>query len=513
MMTQGVLPFQYQIAKKSSGWTSFAGLGPYLDLIYAAELPLSIRQNVTARSGKQGWTDAQMIIALILLNLAGGDHVSDLNRLDTDQGLRKLLSHIEQKTSPYLSRRQKKQRWRKPKTRSFPSASAVFNYLSFFHNLLSEKYRKEKKAYIPSLNAALSGLMQVNRDFLAYAQRQAPQSVATLDQDATLIKTQIRTAYFCYQHYPAYQPLNTYWFEKDLLVHSEFRDGNVPAGFQEKRVLETALEQLPAGVTKVFLRTDTAGYQKDLLRYCAKGINPRFGIIEFAISADVTSSFKEAVLALRESDWCPIIEYDEKGHDIITHQEWAEVCFVPEWISHSVKNPHYRYLAIREPLHQVSQPLDLLPFPTMTLPEGKAFKVFGLVSNRQIPGNELILWHRQRCGKSEEVHAIQKDDLAGGYMPSHLFGANAGWWAIMILAYNLSSFMKHKILGGEWENKRLKTLRYFLIGLSGKVICHGRQLVIRLPSDVGDLSIGHLLIEMRGKILMQGRGPPQLLPH
>jgi hypothetical protein len=35
--------------------------------------------------------------------------------------------------------------------------------------------------------------------------------------------------------------------------------------------------------------------------------------------------------------------------------------------------------------------------------------------------------HRERCGKSEEAHSVLKEDLAGGQMPSNLFGANAAW--------------------------------------------------------------------------------------
>jgi len=37
---------------------------------------------------------------------------------------------------------------------------------------------------------------------------------------------------------------------------------------------------------------DTAGYEHDLLRYCEKGREPRFGRIEFAIGVDVTKSLR-----------------------------------------------------------------------------------------------------------------------------------------------------------------------------------------------------------------------------
>ena len=35
-------------------------------------------------------------------------------------------------------------------------------------------------------------------------------------------------------------------------------------------------------------------------------------------------------------------------------------------------------------------------------------------------------------------------------MPSGLFGANAAWWTIMILAHNLNAVMKRLVLGPAW---------------------------------------------------------------
>jgi hypothetical protein len=58
-----------------------------------------------------------------------------------------------------------------------------------------------------------------------------------------------------------------------VIVHTEFRDGNVPAGYEQLRVLREDLACLPEGVEDVYLRSDTAGYQHELLRYCEKGDN------------------------------------------------------------------------------------------------------------------------------------------------------------------------------------------------------------------------------------------------
>jgi hypothetical protein len=58
----------------------------------------------------------------------------------------------------------------------------------------------------------------------------------------------------------------------------------------------------------------------------------------------------------------------------------------------------------------------LFPFPTLSMGE-KKYKLFGIVTNREIEGEELIHWHRKRCGKSEEAHGVMKHALAGGKLP------------------------------------------------------------------------------------------------
>ena len=83
-----------------------------------------------------------------------------------------------------------------------------------------------------------------------------------------------------------------------------------------------------------------------------------------------------------------------------------------------------------------------LPFPTMELADKGWHKLFGVVTNRELAGDELIWWSRQRCGKGEEAHGVLKDDLAAGKLPSGRFGVNAAWWAIAVLAFNLNSAMK-----------------------------------------------------------------------
>jgi hypothetical protein len=383
----------------------------------------------------------------------------------------------------------------------------VFRYLSRFHDEEQEGNREPHRAFIPKPNEHLEGLGVVNRDLVSFVQGRSAQTVATLDMDATVVETSKEGACYSYRGGKAYQPLNVYWAEQDLVVHSEFRDGNVPAGYEKLRVLKEVLEHLPDGIERVYLRTDTAGYQQDLLKYCARGKDERFGVLEFAIGVDVTEEFKRAVGELEDGQWHPL-RRKLKDKWVDTGQQWAEVCFVPNWVGHSKKGPDYRYLAIREPL--VGQLAfrgmeDQLPFPTMEFCERGRYKVFGVVSNRQIPGDELIRWHRGRCGKSEEAHSVMKEDLAGGKFPSGDFGENAAWWAIMILAFNLNSAMKRLVLGEGWVSKRLKAIRFALINLPGRIMERSRQLIVRL-------ACGHpsneILLDARKKMLCLANAPP-----
>ena len=478
MLSQGVLGFQYEADNSAGGMTSLAGLPLYLDLIHQSGLAAALRQHVRV-AGAQGWLDIQMALAVIFLNLAGGDCVEDLQRLEQDTGFAAVLQAIERDLLSRHERRTLKTRWRRSRERTVPSPSSLSAWLERFHDPAAPE-AVAGVAVIPPVSEALKGVWRANQALLGFIQQHQPTTAATLDMDATLIETHKRDALPCYKGFKAYQPLNCWWAEQGTMLYSEFRDGNVPAGHEQLRVLQDCLPRLPPSVTRLSLRSDTAGYQEELLLYCGEGKDKRLGVIDFAIGADVTEAFRAAVLATAETEWKPLVRMFE-GQPQQTDQEWVEVCFVPNWAGHSRKRADYRFLAIREPLRQL--PLGdaaQLPFPTQEFADKGTYKLFGVVTNRKDAGDQVIWWLRERCGKSEEVHSVMKSDLAGGQLPSGLFGANAAWWALMILAHNLNTAMKRLVLGKHWAAKRMKALRFRLIALPGRVVNHARKLIIRL---------------------------------
>ena len=123
----------------------------------------------------------------------------------------------------------------------------------------------------------------------------------------------------------------------------------------------------------VRLRSDTAGYQHDLMSYCDGSENP----LRQDRVRHVTPEFKKAV---RESEeWRPL--FDKRGR---IRGEWAEVCFVPNK-SATKKGEPYRYIAIRELMKQPHLPMDDLPFQTITFDETR-YKLFGIVTNMDWEG-------------------------------------------------------------------------------------------------------------------------------
>ena len=181
---------------------------------------------------------------------------------------------------------------------------------------------------------------------------------------------------------------------------------------------------------------------------------------------------------------------------------------MPSWAAQSKKQVDYRYSAIREKMKPAKsgEAIESLDLPFQTIKKGKTdYKLFSLVTNRQLPGNELINWHRKRCGNSEQVHHIQKEGLAGGQLPSGYFGANAAWWQVMVLAFNLNRLMQLAVLPMHLKEKRMKALRFHVIQLPGRVIHHARQLWVSVESQAFEI-----LDSMRIRIANLATAPPLL---
>jgi hypothetical protein len=285
------------------------------------------------------------------------------------------------------------------------------------------------------------------------------------------------------------------------MVGTQLRGGNVPPGYEQLEELKRILSAAPEGIKKVTIRSDTAGYQEALLRYCAEGKDERFGEIDFTVSSKVGEGFKQAAKAVLEGEWNPVLKEVKNGEGSIfieTGQEWAEVNYVPEWVVKS--KAEYRFIAIREQtelkkrespgqmvITEVIKNMELgneeIKKLHLTEMEGFAYKVFGIVTNKKEEDvNAIIEYHRRRCGKSEEVHRILKDELGGGHVASGKFGAEAAWWNIAVMSLSLLNIFKRNFLPEESHSCRPKAMRYRFFVMIGRFVNHARKIVLKVYS-------------------------------
>lgn len=497
------LGFQFEADNRDAGVTAFGGLPLVLDLMATAGLGEEIDEHVQLRP-TQGWCDLQHIVTVVLLNLVGGDFITDVDYLESDPGLSTIVEHVESHGVRAEMADRLQGRFRRGKQRSFPSPTALRGWLNdFVCDDPTEGWRGSEGAFLPHPSDALKGLRELVAHIAGFEQLwPADHTTATLDLDATLIPTKNRQAKFCYKGFRAYQPLNVYWAEKGQMLYSEFRNGNCPASWRNLEVLQAGLDRLPERVEQVRFRADTASYQTRLLRYLADGQHPRFGAIEFSIGVPISDGFRQAVAEVDAEQWSEL----DGGRQV------AEVNFVPDWMGHSKNGPTYRYLAVRCPLDEVDAELEeaqqTLPFPVAQMDGGGFCKLFGLVSNRHdLDAESLVGWHYGRCGDAEKAHAAIKGQLAGGTMPSskHL-QANAAWWQLALLAFNLARLLARDVLPDERPTgMMMKTFRLHYVGLAGRVVNHARKLRVRIRPNHPNLES---ILEAHSRLHILRRGPP-----
>lgn len=504
ILTQALLNIQYEAEKRDKSLTATAGMGVYFDLFKILRIVSQLNHRLGQCRGKQGYRDSDVVLAIILINLVGGDCVEDVDRLEADEGLRRLFAKLVG-----LKWRSAK-RFRRGTGRVFPSQSVIFRYLERFDDGTQGEQGHAVKPSSIGMHARFLGF---NQWLVEVMNQKARCRIATLDQDATLIETHKSQALFSYKKRKAYQPLNVYWHELSMMLHTEFRPGNISANFDLLTNMKEALAALPPEVVGAQYRADGAGYNHDLLKYldAEKGeegdeVKKRFGRIRFCVSAPITEDFRAAVLADQDVEWRPL-DFKKDGSPDPRGREWAEVCYVPSELAKSKKGREYRYLVTRQVIEEQVLPgmgqVREFPFPSMVI-NREHYKIYSVVTNSRGDGGELIRWHDKRCGRSEEVHSILKSDLAGGQMPSGKFGANAAWWWCSILTYNLHAILTQVAMDKIWHHKRMKAVRFHLINLPGRLVMSGNILTVKLSVSPDQYE---WLLSIRTRLLAFARGP------
>ena len=128
-----------------------------------------------------------MILAVLVLNLAGFDRVSDIKHLEVGTGLCAMLRRFEPKLLG-MSRRAIAKRFRGRRERCFPSVRSLHDWLDRLHVAGVHDVEREKgTAFIPAHTERHELFREVNRRLMAQGVREAGVISLTTDLNATII--------------------------------------------------------------------------------------------------------------------------------------------------------------------------------------------------------------------------------------------------------------------------------------------------------------------------------------
>src|ERR1700680_2667988 len=284
--TQQPLGFDYDEGHGEQGLTALAGIPVLLQAFRSLDLPRSVERHVSVKQRQRGLDEASYVESFLILNAAGGECLDDFAHLRQD-GVRTLIGH------------------------DLPSPEAARKFLYQFHDerLIEQAQQRllpGQISYIPEENQPLEGLGQVNTDLVReLARRGEPQKMATIDLDSTIIESWKQEAQPTYQGGRGYQPMLALWAEMNLVLADEFRDGNVPALQEPRRVAQRAFAALPETVSEYYFRGDSACYEHQLLTWLRdkqRENGPR-GRIGFAVSVPMHASLREEIEGPAAAKW------------------------------------------------------------------------------------------------------------------------------------------------------------------------------------------------------------------
>jgi len=273
----------------------------------------------------------------------------------------------------------------------------------------------------------------------------------TLDVDATVIEAEKREAQWTYKKVRGYQPILGFLAENGVCLAHEFREGNVPAQSGALAFLKRCLRL--CGKIK-YVRSDSAFYQAEVFNFCQDhGLG-------FTITADQDAGVKEVVKTVR--DWKVLLTPEGEVTD------------------RDVGTAIHLLTKAKEPVRLI---VERWRDPQLSLFAQNGYCYYVIATNRDELSAEEVVWFHNQRGQAENFIKELKIGFGMEQMTSGDFAANAFWFAICVLAYNLTQAQKLLFLDEGWGSKTIATLRWQLIETAGRLVRHGRRLVLRLATS------------------------------
>jgi hypothetical protein len=299
--------------------------------------------------------------------------------------------------------------------------------------------------------AGVAAVQTVSHELIQEVLREEPQEVI-LDVDATEIEADKSEAAWTYNKVKGYMPLLGY--VNGICVGHQFRAGNESPGGGLLKFAQSCESVLPKG-KRIYFRSDSAAYQAEVINHYSQPGR------SFSITADIDAAVKREIQKLPETAW----KAYQTAEGIATDRQIAETV-------HTMNKTEQAFRLI----------LLRWPSPQPDLFEAGQYCYHAVASNR-LESAAAVIWKHNQRGNSENWHKELKIGFAMEQMPCGEFDANALYFAIGVLAYNLGQLLKRRVLPPSYATVTVATLRWKLYRLAGKLVRHARCWTLQIKAN------------------------------
>lgn len=404
MLSQTVLPFKLESTDETL--TAQAGLVLFGEYCRALGVGKWLDQELPAPGSGAGYAASSHALSLVLMLHGGGRSLEDSRELRADTGLQSLLGLC------------------------VPSSDALGDWLRRM-----------------GAGAGLEGLARVQRRVVRQGLAREKRHVHTLDIDATQIVAEKAGAHWTYKGERGYMPMVGHVGEAGLVVHEEFRDGNIAPATENLEFIQACERQMPRGHNINAVRADSAAYQAAIINYCeatGKG---------FAISAAQDVAVRAAIAAIDKTEWRP----------------WRDGEIAETVHCMNATEKAFRLVVVRRGVQA-----DL--FEAGASP----WHYTAVASNRRESAAETMAWYCQRGEASENRLKELKLGFGQESLPCGQFSANAVFFRLGALAYNLFKSFCRCALDEAWQRCQVQSVRWRLYQTAAKVVRHAGRLYLKV---------------------------------
>ena len=414
--------------------TGQGGFLSFGEYLKGMQLRKRVERHLPAPGSNRGFDPGVFVQTLISLQILGGQTLSDLRGLEREKELMELLGLKE-----------------------VPDEDTVGQWLRRMGD-------PEKKQ--PGLVGLGTVRDEITRELLS---RDGVKDY-TLDLDASFILSGKAQAQYSYLKEKGYMPMLGALYENGLFVDDEFREGNVSPAVGHLPVYRRAKALVEeSGKTIARVRADSASYQAELINVLEEDG------VAWTITADKNSAVLSLIDRIDEKDWTPF-----PGAS-------GEVVEVAETVHTMTGTPQAFRLLVKR-VRDRSTPIGALMV---------SWRYWVVATNfgPEWSASRILEWHQMR-GEFENFFKGLKNDVGVGYMPTGDLHANAVFFRIGVLAYNLFIGFKRDLLPAFCRTWTLRTVRWRLFSLAGRIVRHARSLVLKLAVSRESLDF---LTQIRGQ--------------